>query len=139
MDREGAKRELAPLKDLSKDIQSVGDEIERLMTIATKMTTSFDPINITGTPKNRMEEAMVKLDDYRKRLSNLLLETIDYKNRCLDKIVLIEPKSLQKILLYYYFQNLTLEKTAEMMDKSYQWTYELYLTALDKYAEISST
>lgn len=139
MDREGAKRELAPLKDLSKDIQSVEDEIERLMTIATKMTTSFDPINITGTPKNRMEEAMVKLDDYRKRLSNLLLETIDYKNRCLDKIVLIEPKSLQKILLYYYFQNLTLEKTAEMMDKSYQWTYELYLTALDKYAEISST
>lgn len=133
---EEAKRELRPLKELAKDIQSVEDEIERLMAIATKMTTTYDPINVESTPKNRIEEAIVKIDDYRERLSKLLLEIIDYKNKCLDKIEQIEPKSLQKILLYYYFQNKTIEETAELMGKSVRWTYEIYNMALEKYSEI---
>lgn len=131
-----AKRELRPLKELAKDIQSVEDEIERLMAIATKMTTTYDPINVESTPKNRIEEAIVKIDDYRERLSKLLLEIIDYKNKCLDKIEQIEPKSLQKILLYYYFQNKTIEETAELMGRSVRWTYEIYNMALEKYSEI---
>ena len=81
---------------------------------------------------------MVQLDEYRKRLSSLLLENLEYKNRCLDKVTMIEPRSLQKILLYYYFQNFTLEQTAELLDRSYQWTYELFKTALDKYAELDT-
>ena len=124
---------------MAKDIQSVEDEIERLMAVATKMTTTYDPINVSGSPKNRLEEAITQLEDYKERLSNLVLENLAYKNRCLDKVYRIEPKSLQKILLYYYFQNYTLEKTAELLDRSYQWTYELYKSALDKYAEISDT
>ena len=136
MTRKEAKRELAPLKDMEKDIRSVEDEIERLMAVATKMTTTYDPINVTGSPKNKLEEAIVKLEDYKDRLSKLVLENLAYKNRCLDKVYQIEPKSLQKILLYYYFQNYTLEKTAELIGKSERWTYEMYLTALDKYSEI---
>ena len=131
-----AKRELRPLKELAKDSQSVEDEIERLMAIATKMTTTYDPINVESTPRNRIEEAIVKIDDYRERLSKLLLEIIDYKNKCLDKIEQIEPKSLQKILLYYYFQNKTIEETAELMGRSVRWTYEIYNMALEKYSEI---
>lgn len=134
-----AKKELAPLKDMARDIKSVEDEIERLLTVATKMTTSFDPVSISGTPKNKMEEALMQLEEYRGRLSNLVIEEISYKNKCLDKVYQIEPRSLQKILLYYYFQNKTMEKTAELIGHSYQWTYELYKTALEKYAEISST
>lgn len=132
-----AKRELRPIKDMSKDIKSVEDEIERLMAVATKMTTSYDPINISGTPKNRMEEAVIKLEEYKSRLSNLVVEDIKYRNKCLDKVERIEPKSLQKILIYYYFQNKTLEKTAEILDRSVRWTHEMYKTALEKYSEIS--
>ena len=122
---------------MSKDIKSVEDEIERLMAVATKMTTSYDPINISGTPKNRMEEAVIKLEEYKSRLSNLVVEDIKYRNKCLDKVERIEPKSLQKILIYYYFQNKTLEKTAEILDRSVRWTHEMYKTALEKYSEIS--
>ena len=132
-----AKRELRPIKDMSKDIKSVEDEIERLMAVATKMTTSYDPINISGTPKNRMEEAVIKLEEYKSRLSNLVVEDIKYRNKCLDKVERIEPKSLQKILIYYYFQNKTLEKIAEILDRSVRWTHEMYKTALEKYSEIS--
>ena len=139
MTQKEAKKELRPIKDMAKDIKSVEDEIERLMAVATKMTTSYDPINISGTPKNKMEEAIMKLEDYRSRLSGLILRDLEYKNRCFDIVTKIEPRSLQKILLYYYFQDKTMEQTAELIGKSYQWTYELYKTALEKYAEISST
>ena len=136
MTRREAKKELTPLKDMAKDIKAVEEEIERLMTVATKMTATYDPINVTGTPKNKMEEAIIKLEDYKGRLSNLVLEDLAYKNKCLDKVYQIEPKSLQKLLIYYYFQNYTIEKTAELLDKSTRWTYEMLMTALDKYSEI---
>ena len=139
MNQHGAKRELQPLKDMARDIQSVEDEIERLIAVATKMTTTYDPLNVASSPGNRLVEAVIKLDDYRDRLSGLVMENITYKNKCLDKVLQIEPRSLQKILLYYYFQDKTMEQTADLIGKSYQWTYELFKTALEKYAEISST
>lgn len=121
---------------MAKDIQSVEDEIDRLWAVATKMSTGFDPVVVTGTPNNRMEEAIIKLEDYKGRLSKLLIDSLDYKNKCLDKVEKIQPRSLQKILIYYYFQNFTLEKTAELLDRSVRWTYEMYKTALEKYSEI---
>ena len=135
--REEAKKELRPLKDMAKDIKAVEDEIERLMTVATKMTPNYDVSPISGTPRNKIEDAIEKIEDYRGRLSKLLLRNLDKKDKCLRKVERIEPQSLQKILIYYYFQDMTMEKTAEAIDKSYQWTYEMFKTALDKYSEIS--
>ena len=137
MTRKEAKSELRPLKEYAKDIKSVEDEIERLMAVATKMTPNYDITPVSGTPKNKIEEALVKVEEYRGRLSKLLLKTLEHKDRCMRKVEQIEPRSLQKILIYYYFQDYTLEKTAEMIDRSYQWTYEMFLTALDKYCEIT--
>lgn len=131
-----AKRELRPLKDMAKDMQSVEDEIDRLWAVATKMSSSIDPVVVSVTPNNRMEEAVVKLEEYKGRLSKLLIDSLEYKNRCLNKVEQIQPRSLQKILLYYYFQDYTLEKTAELLDRSVRWTYEMYKTALEKYSEI---
>ena len=132
-----AKRELKQVKDMEKDIKSVELEIERLMTIATKMTASFDVVNVSSSPGNKIEEAVAKIDDYRGRLSRLLVEDIGHKNKCLEKVQQIEPRSLQKLLILYYFQDKTLEQTAELIDKSYQWTYELFKSALEEYAKIS--
>lgn len=137
MTREEAKDELRVLKEMSKDIKSIEDEIERLMTVATKMTTSYEVIPSSKLSKSKIEEALVKLEDYRGRLTNQVLSCLEYRTRCLAKLEQIEPKSLQKVLRYYYFQDFTLEKTAELLDRSYQWTYEMFLSALDKYCEIS--
>ena len=137
MTREEAKQELRPLKDYAKDIRAVELEIERLMAVATKMTPNYDITPVSGTPKNKIEEAIEKVEEYRGRLSKLILRSLDRKSKCLQKVEQIEPQSLQKILLYYYFQDYTLEKTAELIDRSERWTYEMYLTALDKYSELS--
>ena len=136
MTRKEAKKELRPIKEMERDIRSVEDEIERLMAVATKMTTNYDGINVQGTPTNKMEEAVIKVEKYRAKLSSLILKHLDYKNKCLDKVEQIQPKSLQKILIYYYFQDCTLEETAEKIERSYQWTYEMYKTALDEYSKI---
>lgn len=136
MTREEAKKELHVLKEMSKDIKAIEDEIERLMAVATKMTAAYD-----ATPskiqKSKIEEVLVKLEDYRSRLTNQMLDCLEYRTRCLAKLEQIEPKSLRKVLRYYYFQDFTLEKTAGLLGRSYQWTYEMFLSALDKYAEIS--
>ena len=137
MTREEAKKELAVIKEMSKDLQALQDEIERLMAVATKMTTSLDAVPVSGTPKNKIEEALVQIEKYRDRLTNSILNGMEYRTRCLAKVEQIQPPSLRKVLIYYYFQNNTMERTAELLDRSYRWTYEIYLTALDKYAEIS--
>ena len=137
MTREEAKRELRPLKSLDSDIKAVELEIERLMTVATKMTTNYDPINVSSTPRNKLEEVIVKMDEYKSNLAKYLLNYLDRKNECLNKVQKIEISTLRTILIYYYFQNMTLEQTAEAINKSYQWTYELFQDALDAYCEIS--
>lgn len=136
MTRDEAKRELRPIKDMESDIRAVELEIERLMTLATKMTPAYDGDKIMNSNGGRLEEAVIRIDEYRERLSHLLLENLQYKNRCLNKVRQIQPKSLQPILIYYYFQDNTLEKTAELIGKSYQWTYTMFTSALDEYAKI---
>lgn len=136
MTRKEAKRELRPIKDMDSDIRSIEMEIERLMAVATKMTANYDPMNVSSTPNNKMEEAILKIEEYRSRLSKMLLKSLDYRNACLNKIEQIEPASLQKILVLYYFQDKTIEQTAEAINHSVRWTYDMYTTALDKYAEI---
>jgi len=133
-----AKKELRPIKEMDKDIRAIELEIERLMTVATKMTPSYE-VRTSGAQKNRIEEALIQIEEYRGRLANKVLESIDYKSRCLEKVNHIRPKSLQTVLMYYYFMDYTMEKTAEALQRSYQWTYTIYQTALEEYAKISST
>lgn len=136
MTRREAKQELRPIKDMESDIRSVEQEIERLMTVATKMTPNYGP---SGSPshKNKLEEAIVQIEDYRLRLTSLVRDSLDKKNRCLNKVAQIQPASLRKILILYYFQDMTLEKVAEAIDKSPRWTYTMFNVALDEYAKIS--
>lgn len=135
MTREEAKRELKPIKEMESRIRSIEEEIERLMAAATRMTPNYEGDRVSGTPKNKIEEATIRIEEYRSKLSKMLLKSLDYKNRCLNKVEKIETGTLRTILIYYYFQNKTLEETAEEMDRSYRWTYEMYTSALDEYAK----
>jgi len=136
MTREEAKNELKPIKHMESRIRSIEQEIERLMTVATKMTPNYEGSRISGTPKNKIEEATIKIEEYRNKLSKTLIKSLDHKNKCLNKVEKIEIGTLRTILILYYFQDKTLEQTAEEIEKSYQWTYELFKTALDEYAKI---
>ena len=136
MTRNEAQKELRPINEMESDIRAVELEIERLMTVATKMTPNYDPIG-SGSQNNKLEEAVIKINDYKTRLTNLIMESLVHKNECLNKVQKIEPASLRKILILYYFHNMTLEKTAELIGKSPRWTYTMFVTALDEYAKIS--
>lgn len=133
--RKKAKNELRPIKDMDSDIRSYELEIERLMAVATKMTPSYDGDKVSTSQRNRIEEAVIKMDEYKRRLAQAVIDSLDYKNKCLNKIALIQPKSLQKFLILYYFQGNTLEEISEIIDKTPRWTYELFCSALDEYAK----
>jgi hypothetical protein len=136
MTRQEAKNELKQIKKISLKVKDVDLEIERLMAIATRMTPSYDGI-ASGSYTNRIEEAVIKIEDYRIKLSNLLVDELSQRDKCLKKVNQIQPASLRSVLLYYYFMDNTMEKTAEMLNKSYQWTYTMFQTAIDEYCKIS--
>lgn len=136
MTREEAKKELKPIKEMESDIRAVELEIERLMTVATKMTPNYEG-SVQGSAGNRTEDAIIKIEEYRGRLSKLLIESLEYKSRCLKKVEQIYPRSLRSVLMFYYFSNNTMEHTAELLQHSYQWTYSMFQTALDEYCKIS--
>lgn len=137
MTRREAKNELRELKYLDSRIRAIELELERIEAVATKMTPNYDPNKTSNSYHNKIEEALIKKEDYRKRLAKWLLRQLDYKNRCLNKIEQIQPESLQQFLVMYYFDGLTMEKMAEMIDKTPRWTYELFCSALDEYAKVS--
>jgi hypothetical protein len=138
MTREEAKKELKPIKEMEADIRSVELEIERLMTIATKMTPNYEG-SVQGSGGNRTEDAIIKIEEYRGRLSKLLQESLDYKAKCLNKVEKIYPRTLRTVLMFYYFSNNTMERTAELINHSYQWTYSMFQSALDEYCKISDS
>lgn len=137
MTRKEAKNELRPIKDLGADIKSIMLEIERLDAIRTKMTPTYDADKVSGTMSNKIEEATIKILDYREKLATLTTEKIDYMEKCLGKIDQIEPASLRMFLRLYYFDGMTIESISEVVDKTPRWTYELFCSALDEYAKIS--
>ena len=79
----------------------------------------------------------MELAGYREQLEDMRADLIEQKNKCISKVGKIEPDNLRTVLLLYYFQNNTLERTAEIIGKSYQWTYELFKSALKEYCKIS--
>lgn len=137
MTRDEAKRELRPLKEMDNDIRAVEEEIERLMAIATKMTPVYDTDKVNNSFHNKIEDALIRVEEYRTKLTKLVLKNLDYKNKCLNKVSRISPASLQKFLVYYYFQNMTLEQMAEKIGHSSRYTYTMYEAALDEYSKIS--
>ena len=134
MTRKEAKRELRPIKDMESDIKACELEIERLMTVATKMTPNYDPVG-SSSHNNKIEEAVIKMNEYKSSLTTMVVDALEKKTECLNKLQKVEPASLRKILLLYYFHDMTIEKVAESIGKSPRWTYEMYITALDEYAK----
>ena len=128
-----AKRELKPIKEMSSDIKAIELELERLMTVATKMTPNYAPVG-SNSHNNKLEEAVIKMNDYKSRLTEMVIENLDRKNECLNKLENVKP-SLRKVLILYYFNDMTIEKVAESIGKSPRWTYDLFKDALEEYAE----
>lgn len=135
MTRKEAKNELRPIREMETDIKSVLLEIERLDAIRTRMTPTYDANKVSSTMSNKIEEATIKILDYRERLATLTTKKITYMEKCLEKIEQIEPTSLRMFLRLYYFDGMTIERISEIVDKTPRWTYELFCTALDEYAK----
>ena len=137
MTKKEAKAELQTLKYIDSRIKSIELDIERIEAIATKMTPSYDGINTSGGHKNKIEEALIKKEEYKSRLAHWMIKELEYKDRCLTKVRKIQPESLQQFLLFYYFDGLTIERISEIINKTPRWTYELFSTAIEEYAKIS--
>ena len=137
MTRKEAKKELQSIRYIDSRVRSIELDIERIEALATKMTPSYEGLNVSGSYKNKIEEALIKKEEYKSRLASWIIREIEFKNKCLSKVEQIRPESLQQFLILYYFDGYTIEKISEIIDKTPRWTYELFSTAIDEYAKIS--
>ncbi len=85
MTRKEAKNELRPIRQMDSRIKSIELEIERLDAVATKMTPSYDANKVSNSYRNKIEEAIIKKEEYKTRVAKKLLVQLDYKNKCLKK------------------------------------------------------
>lgn len=136
MTRQEAKDELYKIRYMDSRIKAIELDIERIEAVATKMTPSYE-WKSPGAQRNKIEEALIKKEEYKAKLAHWMIRELDYKNMCLTKVRQIQPESLQQFLMFYYFDGLTMERISEIINKTPRWTYELYNTALDEYAKIS--
>ena len=137
MTKKEAKEELQEIRYMDSRIRSIELDIERIEAIAMKMTPSYDGVNTSGSHKNKIEEALIKKEEYKSKLARWMIKELEYKDRCLTKVRQIQPESLQQFLLFYYFDGLTIERISEIINKTPRWTYELFSTAIEEYAKIS--
>lgn len=81
-----------------------------------------------GDKVPELTELKEQLKEYIKELSKKKAKTLD----------IIRTMSLrkQRIMILYYLQNHTIEKTAEEMGKSYTWTWTELQDAVDEFEKI---
>lgn len=132
-----AKEYLMQLKDIDNLIATESEELLHSEELALRTTQSCDSERVqTSGTSDKVGEAATSTVDLENVIIQNIQELISIKNNAIRIINLIPAFKLRTVLLKYYVQNKTLEKTAVEMDKSYQWAYELHKRALKEFDKI---
>lgn len=126
-----SRQALEQLKNIDNLIIEYQNELKELESIIATPKLDFSMIksgNIsdpTFKTTNQLEELKGKIKENQSRL-------ISVKYRCLKVINMLSAPHAN-IIFYYYYRNYTFEKTAALMDISYQWAWELHRRAIKEF------
>ncbi len=131
-----AKEYLEQLKKIDDLIKSLEEEYDRLMTRATNTAVKYrDVVAHSGECSSPQEQNGPELAEYSSKIKEMQKELNATKNKAMDIIKQIQPIEYQIILIKYYIQNKTIERTAEEMRTSYRWAAELKKRAVKEFAK----
>lgn len=129
-----SKEYLHQLKSLNDLVSACQDEIDTLRALATRITSAPKEVSVMEShDKSKIEKIMPKLLELEADMNYYIDSLIDLKAEAQRYIMLVRPIKLQTVLIKYYMQNKTFEKTAVEMGKSYQWVCELHGRALQAF------
>ncbi len=129
-----AKDFLLQLKDIDDLIKAKQEEIVRADAMGMCISHRIKEVCVQKSQNyNRISDSAVAVVELEDEIAHQIVKLLLVKKKAsmiLDKVT---PLRFQTVLLKYYFQNKTLEQTAEEMNVSYQWVCELHKKALKEY------
>lgn len=131
-----AKEQLLQIRELEDYIKTMQDEIDVVWARLTSTTAPIKEMNVKTSKSDTMPETIEKVIKMRSAINEKIDYYVDLKNEAREIIDQIRPLNYQCVLIKYYFQNKTFEKTAVEMNMSYQWICELHNRALQEFDKI---
>ena len=134
---EETKKELNSYWYDKKLLQSKEEELEELITKATKITKELSDMP-KGSPEiqDRMAQYAAEIVDIKNQKYDQLIKMYKTKKEIEDKIDLLE-QPYRDILYYKYIKGLTLTGVANEIEYEYEYTKKLHGIALLKYRNIT--
>ena len=133
---EETKRELGAYLQDKKLLKEKEDDLEELITRATKITTELSDMP-KGTPKleDKMAELASQIVDMQNEKYGQIIKMYKTKKQIEDKIDLLE-QPYRNILYFKYIKGKNLTEVANVIGYNYKWTCEMHGYALKKYKEL---
>ena len=107
-------------------------EIDRIRSLAEKVTQSFGGDCVQTSVRNNQENMLVALADIEAEVREDIEKLHGIKRVVQNAIEKVEDGKLRNLLHYRYICGMTFEQIAVNMDKSWRWTVSLHGRALEK-------
>lgn len=124
---------LNQVKMCDKKIKNKMLEKEQWFTLATKTTCPSDGerVQSSGNP-DKMSNAVARMIEVDKEINRMIDSFVNLKQEVIRTIEQIDDSKLYDILHMIYIQYMKPSEVADVLNYSYQWTYELHNRAISK-------
>lgn len=132
-----AKAFFQQLWDIEKQIGVKAEQVERLKSLATKVTAAMSEANSRPSGASRStEDVMVKIIDLQNELTTEIGRLVDLKREAYTIIRLIPNEKQRRSLEYRYLNCNTMEKVGEKLGCSTKWARKIINEALSEAEKI---
>lgn len=133
-----AKAYLSQIRLIDSRINDGLEDLERLNSIATKVTSALDGEMVSGTRNpDKMTDIVAKIIELKEDINSLVDKFVDTKREATELLSKVKNPIHYKILYSRYVLYKTWEQIAAEINFSYQWTStSLRDSALLEFAEI---
>lgn len=128
---QSAKAFFQQLWDIEKQVSVKEEQIERLKSLATKVTATMSEANSRPSGASRStEDAMVKIIDLQNELNAEISRLVDLKCEAYAILRLIPNEKQRRSLEYRFLNCNTMEKVGEELGCSTYWARQIIKAAL---------
>lgn len=131
------REHLEQMRGLDNYIKQLNMQIEQEESLLTDISVHYKEVSVqTSGAKDLMSEKIPEIVELQNQLKAYVKELEGKKLLTLRLLKQMKDRRHSQLLMLYYMQNKTLEKTAEAMDKSYTWTWEKMQEAIQEFERL---
>jgi DNA-directed RNA polymerase specialized sigma subunit len=132
-----AKQFLRQIRQLDQEINSKLEEVEKLRSLAEKMTSTLSHDNVSQSGcGDRVSEVVAKIVDLDREITRSVDRMIDLKDKAIRLINQLDEPNHRLVLILRYINGYTWEQIAVKMGYVFQWVHVLHGRALREFAKL---